>query len=92
MQGYNVLRVGFTRFNFNYFATDEEVDYILDGVEFVARYGWMFLPFYEVDKVGHWTNKNEGPAVPMIEAIDYSSGEMKFPSAKDESLFGTLPF
>ena len=44
MSGYNVLRVGFTRLNFNYFITDEEIDYILKGIEFVAQYGWMLLP------------------------------------------------
>ena len=59
MSSYNVLRVGFTRLNFNYFITDEEIDYILKGIEFVAKYGWMLLPYYEVSSSGNWSNKND---------------------------------
>ena len=92
--GYNILRVGFTRLNFNYFITDEEIEYVLDAVEFVAQYGWMFLPMYDISKSGNWKHKKQLADKPMIGTIDYSSGEMKFPSSKDETLFGTgvLPF
>ncbi len=46
IEGNEVLRVGFVRVNFNYFIQDEEVEYILSAIEFVAKYGWMFLPHY----------------------------------------------
>jgi selenocysteine lyase/cysteine desulfurase len=36
MSGQELLRMGFTRVNFNYFLTDEDVDYILDAIEFVC--------------------------------------------------------
>jgi hypothetical protein len=38
-----LMKPGFTRFNLSYFASDEEVDYILNAVKFIAEYGWMFL-------------------------------------------------
>jgi len=36
MSGQELLRMGFTRVNFNYFLTDEDVNYIVDAIEFVA--------------------------------------------------------
>jgi len=47
--GEEVLRMGFTRVNFNYFFNKEDVDYICDAVEFIAEYGWLFLPHYKFD-------------------------------------------
>ena len=41
--------MGFTRVNFNYFLSDEEVDYLVSAIEFVAEFGWMFLPHYKFD-------------------------------------------
>ena len=32
MNGNTVLRIGFTRVNFNYFIDDEEINYILDAI------------------------------------------------------------
>jgi selenocysteine lyase/cysteine desulfurase len=39
-----LMKPGFTRFNLSYFASDEEVDYILDALDFIANHGWKFLP------------------------------------------------
>ncbi len=38
-----LMKPGFTRFNLSYFASDEEVDYILNALEFIANEGWKFL-------------------------------------------------
>jgi hypothetical protein len=38
------MKPGFTRFNLPYFASDEEIDYILNAIEFMANDGWTFLP------------------------------------------------
>ena len=46
-EGHELLRMGYTRFNFNYFQTDQEIDYVLSAIEFVCMYGWMFLPNYK---------------------------------------------
>ncbi|CAF4005937.1 unnamed protein product, partial [Rotaria sordida] len=39
-----LMKPGFTRFNLSYFIDDEEVEYILHAVDFIAQYGWRFLP------------------------------------------------
>ncbi|CAF2046798.1 unnamed protein product [Rotaria magnacalcarata] len=38
-----LMKPGFTRFNLSYFASDKEVDYILNAIEFIATDGWKFL-------------------------------------------------
>ncbi|CAF3044998.1 unnamed protein product [Rotaria socialis] len=42
-----LMKPGFTRFNLSYFASDSDVDYIIEAIRFTARYGWKFLPLYE---------------------------------------------
>lgn len=67
--------MGFTRVNFNYFLTDEDVDYILDAIEFVCLYGWMFLPHYKFDQdIGDWVNRDESEQKQRswLGEIDYS--------------------
>jgi len=54
VDGFEIMKFGYTRFNLPYFATMEEVDYIIDCIEFVAKFGWMFLPNYNFD-VEHGT-------------------------------------
>ncbi|CAF2896657.1 unnamed protein product [Rotaria sp. Silwood2] len=50
-----LMKPGFTRFNLSYFASDEEVDYILNAVEFIANDGWKFLSLYTYDiKTAVW--------------------------------------
>mmetsp|Transcript_40030 Transcript_40030/g.29529 ORF Transcript_40030/g.29529 Transcript_40030/m.29529 type:complete len:149 (+) Transcript_40030:1278-1724(+) len=59
-QGNEVLRVGYTRINFQYLLTDEEVHYALDAIEFIAYYGWMFMPQYTFNKdTGVWYHRDE---------------------------------
>ena len=76
ISGNDVLKPGFTRLNFIYFFTDEEIDYVLWATEFISMFGWMFLPKYKLDiqkKSWHWKG-SEDPGVVNLDAIDYSSG------------------
>lgn len=60
MNGIELMRVGFVRLNFSYFISDDELNYILDALEFVANFGWMFLPAYKFDiDNGIWVNREE---------------------------------
>ena len=38
------MKPGFTRLNLPYFASEEEIDYILNAIEFLAYHAWQFLP------------------------------------------------
>lgn len=49
LDGQVLLKMGFSRLNFPYFATDEDIEFVLKAVEFVAEYAWMMLPHYTFD-------------------------------------------
>jgi len=38
------MKPGFTRLNLSYFVNDQEIDYILNAIEFLAYHAWKFLP------------------------------------------------
>ncbi len=40
---------GWCRIGFHYLFDEAEVAYLLDAVEFVADYGYRFLPLYRFD-------------------------------------------
>jgi hypothetical protein len=39
-----LMKPGFIRLNLSYFASEEELNYILNAIEFIAEYAWRFLP------------------------------------------------
>lgn len=44
----------------HYVMDDLEVDFLLDAVDFVARYGALFLPLYDFNVYdGSWINKDD---------------------------------
>jgi hypothetical protein len=44
-----MFRIGFTRINFSWFFNDEDIEYIMSAIEFVCKFGYMFLPHYRFD-------------------------------------------
>jgi len=49
------LRPGLTRLSLAYFDSDDHVDFCLQAVADVARFGWRLLPFYRYSAVtGEW--------------------------------------
>lgn len=58
--GNELMRVGYVRFNVPYFFTIEDVDFVLDAIEFACRFGWVFLPSYKFDvDLGIWKSRSE---------------------------------
>lgn len=58
-KGYNCIRPGWLRVNFHYTLTDEEFEFILRAMDFVARHGYLFIPDYVMDmRTGMWTHSN----------------------------------
>jgi selenocysteine lyase/cysteine desulfurase len=53
--GFNGIKPGWVRVGFHYSMTDEEVDFIIQAVCFVADFGARFIPLYEFNKnSGRW--------------------------------------
>ncbi|XP_071695194.1 uncharacterized protein [Rutidosis leptorrhynchoides] len=57
--GYNGARLGWTRVSFPYYMSNEEFEFILSAIEFIAIYGHRFLPLYDFNwNTGSWTFKS----------------------------------
>lgn len=90
--GHELLRMGYTRFNFNYFQSDEDIEYVLSAIEFVCKYGWMFLPSYKFDvDLGIWVHRTESEQQTRVwlGEIDYSQGKM---GARSIGVRSKMPF
>jgi hypothetical protein len=48
--GNGLMKVGYVRFNASYFFNVDDINYLLNALEFVSTYGWMFVPAYSFDK------------------------------------------
>ena len=58
--GYEGVKPGWARVSFHYLLTDEELDFILDAVAFVAEHGHRFVRLYEFDwRSGSWRHRSE---------------------------------
>ena len=52
---YEILRPGFARLNLPYFASDAEIEFIIEAVVAVAKHGWTMLPHYQMNsETGEW--------------------------------------
>ncbi|KAG0036902.1 hypothetical protein BGZ82_003461, partial [Podila clonocystis] len=50
------LKPGFVRFSFPYFAREKDVEFVLQSLEWVAEYGYLLIPFYQIDAhSGQWS-------------------------------------
>ncbi|KDP42628.1 hypothetical protein JCGZ_24402 [Jatropha curcas] len=59
-KGYVGGKPGCTRISFAYYMSEEEFEFILAAVEFIAIYGQRFLPLYHFNwKNGNWTFKKK---------------------------------
>ncbi|XP_057770957.1 uncharacterized protein LOC130990744 [Salvia miltiorrhiza] len=55
-QGYGGVKPGWTRVSFPYYMAQEEVEFILASIEFIAMYGQRFMSLYHFSwKKGSWT-------------------------------------
>ncbi|KAK3419230.1 hypothetical protein EUGRSUZ_H04955 [Eucalyptus grandis] len=55
-EGFAGVKPGWTRVSFPYYLSEEEFEYIIAALEFVASYGQRFLPLYHFNlKTGNWT-------------------------------------
>ncbi|MCK5762652.1 MAG: hypothetical protein KAH05_00890, partial [Clostridiales bacterium] len=55
--GTTSLKPGWVRVNFHFTMTEAEVDFIMDAIEFIAEYGYLFLDEYKIDiHSGLWSH------------------------------------
>ncbi|CEO98705.1 hypothetical protein PBRA_006819 [Plasmodiophora brassicae] len=84
-----VVRPGFVRLNFSYFASEEEVELLVAAVLFVAEHGWKFLPDYAflVD-TGEWRQRsvlNRAKDRRWLSDISYANGRFEYQRAEEDT-------
>ncbi len=89
------LKPGWTRLNLAPWATDEDVEFLLSAVEFVAEQGERFIPEYDFDwKTGAWTHRRDQPAADLfgVPTFKISTGEVPYTAylAEAHALAGQL--
>jgi len=67
LSGYAGLRPGWCRLSLHWIMDDDELDYMIEAVRFVAAYGVRFLPLYTFDvKTGGWRSRNQDVDLGLI--------------------------
>ena len=60
VEGFSGIKPGWCRISMHYVMDDLEVDFLLDSIDFVARYGGLFLRLYDFDLYdGSWSKKDD---------------------------------
>ncbi len=63
--GNEAMKPGWVRLNFHYSFREETFEFILDVIEFIAKYGYLFLQDYTLERsTGLWTHKK--PVTPAL--------------------------
>ena len=95
-KGYEGIKPGWVRVNFNYFISEEVFHYIVAAIDLTATHGWKLLPFYRFNPhTAMWAHR-DGPPEPALRLTDleYTNGELevKTPQTEepDEVLTGYL--
>jgi len=73
-RGKSGLKPGWTRLNFHYLFSDIELQFICDAVDFIATYGYKFIPLYIFNcQTGEWFHKQFQPEeeinLPTVQSI-----------------------
>jgi hypothetical protein len=77
-----LLRPGFVRVSLGYYWTDEDVDFLVEAVKFVASEGWKIMPAYRLNPyTAEWKHRAAVGTDHMrrIGDISYQGGKMSFP-------------
>ncbi|CAL9084770.1 unnamed protein product [Musa textilis] len=65
-KGYEGIRPGWTRVSFAYYTLCEEMEFVVDAIDFVAQYGDRFLQLYSFDwKTGDWEYMHDENVIPI---------------------------
>ncbi|KYK31570.1 MAG: hypothetical protein AYK22_02445 [Thermoplasmatales archaeon SG8-52-3] len=67
IQGCEGIKPGWVRLNLHYTLRKDDVDYILKTIEFIAKYGYLFLEKYEINMItAEWSYIGYKPNFPSL--------------------------
>jgi len=74
-EGYCGMKPGWCRVGLHWVMDDDEADYVIAAVHFIAQHGRRFLKLYDFDlSTGTWTHKREGNTLPTFD-LDAALGD-----------------
>jgi len=74
-EGYCGMKPGWCRVGLHWVMDDDEADYVIAAVHFIAQHGRRFLKLYDFDlSTGTWTHKHEGNTLPTFD-LDAALGD-----------------
>lgn len=85
-KGYEGIKPGWVRVNFNYFISEDVFRYIVSAIDLTATHGWKLLPLYRFDpRTSMWAHRN-GPPEPVLRLTDlqYVGGELEVKAPQTE--------
>jgi selenocysteine lyase/cysteine desulfurase len=70
--GFEGIKPGWTRLNFNYFIADDEFEFLISALEFVADHGAKFVPLYDLDwHSGAWKHASDKPHPSLFQSLEF---------------------
>ncbi|SNS23923.1 Selenocysteine lyase/Cysteine desulfurase [Actinoplanes regularis] len=86
--GWEGIKPGWSRLNFNYFISDAVADYLIEAVLLIARYGARLLPDYRFDpRTARWTHvRHTPPPVRLADLRLTADGTVSMPPAPTETV------
>ena len=83
LAGYEGIKPGWARINFNYFLSEHIVEFLLAAVQFIAEEGWRLLPQYRFEPLtGLWRHHSAPEAETLgLTDLSYASGKLAYRSA-----------
>ena len=90
---FEVLRPGFTRLNLSWFSSDDEINFILDALIFIAEHGWKVMPQYKFNnETGEWRHHTNQVFRERrwLGNISYENGRFSYDPRSNEEISATL--
>jgi selenocysteine lyase/cysteine desulfurase len=70
--GFEGIKPGWTRLNFNYFISNDEFEFLISALEFVADHGAKFVPLYDLDwHTGAWKHVSDKPHPSLFQSLEF---------------------
>jgi len=77
-KGFHGIKPGWCRVGFHYVFDEAETAFLLDAVEFIADFGYRFVPLYSFDNCsGIWQHKSHHKTAPGFSIAEAISGRDK---------------
>ena len=80
LKGWEGIKPGWVRINFNYFISERIFDFLLEAVHWVANHGWRLLPSYRFDpETAIWRHRRRDDKTAMrLHDVVYEAGRMQY--------------